>query len=225
MTFPDPPFVLDPPSDGIHHERRDRYDVYRAAGDDPRPAVVFAHGPWPAEAPPLRDGQIYRGYGRLAANAGLLAVVPALPFHSPTDVPEAEAALAEIVGAVRADPAVDADRVAIWAFSGGGWLIGRWLSESPDWLRCLALTYPGLRDDPVVPGRPIVLTRVGLERPEFQAKVDDFLARAKDVDADVQVIDVPDGHHGFDALDHTDQSRDAVRAAMAAVTEKLMRRS
>ena len=82
-----------------------------------------------------------------------------------------------------------------------------------------------LRDDPVVPGRPIVLTRVGLERPEFQAKVDDFLARAKEAGADVRVIDVPDGHHGFDALDHTDQSRDAVRAAIAAVTEKLMRRS
>jgi dienelactone hydrolase len=222
MAFPDPPFVLGSPSDGVRHERRDRYDVYRTAGDDPRPAVVFVHGPWPAEAPPLRDGQIYQGYGRLTANAGLLAVVPALPFHSPTDAPTAEAALAEIVDEVRADPAVAADRVAIWAFSGGGWLIGRWLSGSPDWLRCLALTYPALRDDPVVAGRPIVLTRVGLERQELQAAVDDFLARAKDVSADVQVIDVPDGHHGFDALDHTDQSRDAVRAAMVAVTEKLM---
>lgn len=224
MTFPDPPFVLDPPSDGVEHERRERYDTHRAAGDDPRPAVVFVHGPWPAAAPPLRDSQIYTGYGRLVANAGLLAVVPALPFHSMEDVPTAEAALVEIVDAVRADPAVDADRVAIWAFSGGGWLIGRWLSGSPDWLRCLALTYPALRDDPVVPGRPIVLTRVGLERPELQAKVDDFLARAKDADADVHVVNVPDGHHGFDALDHTDQSRDAVRAAMAAVTEALRTR-
>lgn len=212
----DPPFVLDPPAEGIAVERRPGYDVYRD-GDGPRPAVVFVHGPWPAGLPELRDGHVYRGYGRLIARAGLVAIVPALPYHGPADVPAAEAALAALVDEVRADPGVDGDRVALWAFSGGGWLIGRWLTESPDWLRCLALSYPVLRDQQVKPGRPIVLTRAGREREDFQAMVDRFIASAPDV----QVIDVPDGRHGFDALDHTDQSRDAVRAAVAAVVGHL----
>ncbi|HEX9335441.1 MAG TPA: hypothetical protein VF892_06135, partial [Pseudonocardiaceae bacterium] len=93
--------------------------------------------------------------------------------------------------------------------------------DSPAWLRCLALSYPALRPDPVLPGRPIVLTRVGRERPVYQATVDDFLSRAKDCGADVRVIHVPDGRHGFDSLDHTDQSREAVLAAMTAVAAHL----
>jgi dienelactone hydrolase len=164
---------------------------------------------------------VYQGYGRLTAGAGLVAVISALPYYGGSDVPAAAERLAEVIGEVRARPDVDPSRIAIWAFSGGGWLIDRWLAESPDWLRCLALSYPALRSEPVHPGRPIVLTRVGREREVFQTAVDDFLARAKDSGAEVQVIDVPDGQHGFDALDHTDQSREAVKAALAAITTHL----
>jgi alpha-beta hydrolase superfamily lysophospholipase len=49
-----------------------------------------------------------------------------------------------IVQRVRDDARIDGDRVAIWAFSGGGMLTGSWLAHSPSWLRCVALTYPVL---------------------------------------------------------------------------------
>jgi len=221
-AFPDPPFVLDPPSEGIVHERLPGCDTYRGPAGGQLPAVVFVPGPVPAALPVQpRDWQFYRGYGRLAAGRDLVAVVPVLSFHGEPDVPAATEQLADIIDEVRAMPGVDPDRIAIWAFSGGGWLIGRWLAESPTWLRCLALSYPAMGDDPVQPGRPIVLTRVGQERPELQAAMDDFLARAKDSNTDVQVIEVPDGRHGFDVLDHTDQSRDAVNEAMTTVAGHL----
>lgn len=40
-------------------------------------------------------------------------------------------------------------------------------------------------------------------------------------EADVDVIDVPNGRHAFETVDLTDESRDAVRRAMRAVLGRL----
>jgi acetyl esterase/lipase len=39
----------------------------------------------------------------------------------------------------------------------------------------------------------------------------------------VEVIDVPGGQHGFDMLDHTDESRRAVEQAADWVSQRLAR--
>ncbi|HET9893893.1 MAG TPA: hypothetical protein VFQ44_03065 [Streptosporangiaceae bacterium] len=49
---------------------------------------------------------------------------------------------------MRADPRVDAGRVALWFFSGGGLLPADWLCAPPEWLRCVAATYPWLAPPP-----------------------------------------------------------------------------
>ncbi len=64
---------------------------------------------------------------------------------------------------------------------------------------------------------PIVLTRAGLEHTAFAATVEEFLGAAEDCGAATEVIDVPHGHHGFELLDHTEQSRDAVARALRSV--------
>jgi acetyl esterase/lipase len=224
------PFVLDVPAEGVTVERLGEFDLYRPAGaSGPLPAVVFVHGAVPAQAPVRpRDWPVYVGYGRLAAAGGLVGVTIDLEYPSPVAWPAAADRLEPLVRAVRARPEVDPDRVALWGFSGGGLLVGRWLADSPAWLRCLALSYPWLHtleppeaaapeSQVLRPGRPIVLTRVGRERPEVQARVDAFVAVAAAVGAAVQVIDVPDGQHAFDTLDHVPRSREAVTEAMAAV--------
>jgi len=38
---------------------------------------------------------------------------------------------------------------------------------------------------------------------------------------EVEIIDVPDGHHGFDAKDYTEQSRQAVTAAVRSVLRQV----
>ena len=49
-----------------------------------------------------------------------------------------------------------------------------------------------------------------------------FLALAEHLPpaVDVEIIDVPDGQHSFDIADHTDESRAAVRRAVAWVRER-----
>ncbi|OAH10202.1 alpha/beta hydrolase [Streptomyces jeddahensis] len=235
------PFVLDVPE--RTRERVGRMDLYvpdeLAEAEGPRPAVVFVHGgPVPADLRPTpRDWPAFVGYGRYAASLGVFGVTLDHRLHGFDDYGRAAEDIAETVDLLRADPRIDPERIALWYFSGGGLLLADSLAEPPSWLRCAAVTYPVLVPLPGWPavesrfrpaaavsaaGRlPIVLTRVGLENAEIAATVEEFLAAAKACGADVEVIDVPDGHHVFDTIDHTEQSRRAVERAMRTVVGHL----
>ncbi|MFI5838042.1 hypothetical protein ACIA5A_30665 [Micromonospora sp. NPDC051300] len=71
---------------------------------------------------------------------------------------------------------------------------------------------------------PLVLTRVGRDRPEVASSIDTFLTAAARHGTPVRIVDVPHGQHGFDALDHTDESRVAVRTARDALLDLLAHR-
>ncbi|MBD0422210.1 dienelactone hydrolase family protein [Streptomyces sp. TRM S81-3] len=233
------PFLLDVPE--IPRERTGNLDLYLPDAEGPRPAVVFVHGgPVPAEARPTpRDWPTLVGYARYAAGHGVVGATVDHRLHDVGDYERAAADVAAAVEAVRADPRVDADRVALWFFSGGGPLSADWLAAPPSWLRCLAADYPVLAPLPnwglhgsrfrpaeAVAGAgtlPVVVIRVGLEVPEIAATVEEFLAAAKDCGADVEVVDVPNGHHGFETLDPTEESREAVHRAMRSVLAHLTR--
>lgn len=217
--------VLDGP--GVRVDRLGEIDFYRPAGTARTGAILFVHGgPGPAglEVVP-REWPVYRGYATATARRGLVAAVV---DHSlirgfdqlVTAADEVEAA----VGVLRSDPRVDPDRVGLWFFSGAGLLAGEWLDSRPDWLKFVALTYPLLAtppgvDDLVNPAEvigkpndlPVLLTRVGLEREELAGPVAEFVSAGG---AALDIIDVPKGHHGFDMLDHTEESRAAVTKAL-----------
>ncbi|MFI9202087.1 alpha/beta fold hydrolase [Streptomyces sp. NPDC053048] len=227
------PFLLDVPE--RPRERVGRVDLHLPDADGPRPAVVFVHGgPVPEQARPTpRDWPTYVGYGRYVAQQGAVGVTVDHRLHDLTDYDRAAQDVADAVELVRADPRVDGDRVALWFLSGGGLLSADWLAAPPPWLRCLAATYPilaplpnwGLADSRFRPaaavrgaGRlPIVLTRVGLEMPEIAATVEEFVTAAEDCGAALEVIDVPLAHHGFETIDRTEQTREAVRHAVRSV--------
>lgn len=235
-SFWETQFVLSPPTGPV--ERHDQVDLYPPAAPGRCPAVVLAHGiPLPPDAPDPRDWLLYRGYGALLAEQGVVAALARLTVDSPAGLPEPAAQLAKAIDLVRADPRVDPERLALWFFSGSGLLLGDWLRQPPPWLRGLAATYPLLAPLPgwdVDPrfrpiealahaehAPPLVLTRAGRERPEVAAGTEAFTAEAARRGTPVHLIDVPDGRHGFDALDHSDQSREAVRAARDAVVALL----
>ena len=230
------PFLLETPES--QRERSGRVDLYLPEADKPCPAIVFVHGgPVPAQVQPTpRDWPAYTGYGRYAASQGAVGVTVDHRLHGLGDYPRAAEDVAAAVDVARADPRVDADRVALWFFSGGSLLSAGWLAAPPAWLRCIAATYPLLappkwldvepRFRPVTAvaaaGRlPIVLTRPELERPEIAATVDEFLAAAGKSGAAVEVLDVPGAHHGFETIDHTEPARDAVRSALRSVLAHL----
>jgi dienelactone hydrolase len=238
------PFVLSPPA--REPERVDTVDTYVPDGEGPFPVAVVVHGtPLPPglEVAP-RDWPLYRGYGALLASHGLLTVVPEhrLPITPGREglvlgYASAAAQVAAAVTAARADPRADPDRVVLWFFSGGAMLSAGWLADPPAWLRGIALTYPVVTPLPgmvaaagfAAPAEavaragaapPILLTRVGREHPGFAAGVEAFRAAAAAAGAVIDVVDVPDGRHSFDVVDHTDASRAAVRQAVEWVCKR-----
>ncbi|MER5966337.1 alpha/beta hydrolase [Streptomyces sp. NPDC002057] len=227
------PFVLDLPV--RPRERIGRVDLHLPDTDHPRPAVIIVHGgPVPDTADPTpRDWPAYLGYARLAASLGAVGATVDHRLHGLDDYPRAAADVAAAVETVRTHPCVDGDRIALWYFSGGGLLAADPLGAPPRWLRCVAATYPvlaplpswGLGESRFQPaaavraaGRlPIVLTRVGRELPEIAATVAEFLTAATACGADVEIVDVPNGQHGFETVDHIEEARVGVRRAMSAV--------
>jgi acetyl esterase/lipase len=230
------PFVL--PVALVTPESHDPIDLYPPAGDGPHPAIVLVHGgPIPPEMQPSpRHWPVFRGYGSLAAARGALGAVVDHPLRTPADYPASGAALTAAIEAVRADPRVDPQRIAVWYFSGGSLLSADLLRHPPSWLRCLALTYPLLEPFPGMeidaryrPAEavasagtlPIVLTRVGREHPFIAGTVATFVAAAETASANLRIIDVPNGQHSFDIVDDTDESRAAIGTAMTEVINRI----
>ncbi|MFD5202252.1 alpha/beta fold hydrolase [Streptomyces sp. NPDC058375] len=231
------PFLLDVPE--RPRERTGNTDLYLPDGPGPHPAVVFVHGgPVPAEARPTpRDWPTLTGYARLVAGQGAVGVTLDHRLRAVTDYGQAAADVAEAVERVRADPRVDADRVALWFFSGGGPITADWLENPPAWLRCVAANYPilaplpgwGLTGPRFHPARavaragrlPLVLVRAGRESPEIAATVEAFVTEAARCGANLEIIDVPEGRHGFETLAVTDGAREAVHRAVGAVLARL----
>jgi acetyl esterase/lipase len=219
-------------------QRDGAIDLYLPEANEPRPAIVFVHGgPLPeAVLPRPREWPVFRGYGTMAAAVGVVGAVVEHRLHTPSDYPQAAADVVQAIEATRADPRVDGDRLALWFFSGGALLMADWISQPPPWLRCLAATYtvmaavPGWdvdqRFDPVaaVTGSaklPLVLTRAGREHEFVAAGVSAFVEAADAANSQLEIIDVPHGRHGFDYLDHTQESRDAVELALGTVLATL----
>lgn len=230
------PFVL--PIDVLPAERHGNIDLYLPYATGRRPAVLLVHGgPIPADRRPTpRNWPVYQGYGSAIAARGAVGATVDHRLYDIASYPLAAADVAAAVDALRADERVDPERIALWFFSAGALLSAGWLAGPPRWLRCLAATYPllglpeGVRADPALQpvdavrsagDLPIVLTRVGRERPHVAATVDAFVRAARRHDARLQLIEVPDGQHGFDHLDHDDGSRAAVERAIDAVVATL----
>jgi hypothetical protein len=193
-------------------------------------AVVVHGGPLPVDFPHSpRDWPVYRGYAALLNAAGAAAAVVRHPLHALADYSTASGVVRAAIDEARSIPGVDGSRVALWHFSGGGPMVAPWMVELPPWLRCVALTYPILDDRPdrVLPAgyRPIesltafadatprpvfVVVRVGQEATDIAGGVERFIAEAHRNGIDLEVVDVPDGVHGFDFEQPGEQARRAV---------------
>jgi dienelactone hydrolase len=235
-------FILQP--DKVQPERHGNVDLYVPDGEGPFPAVILeCGGPLPADEEWInpREWPVYRGYGSLLAAHGVVGAPVQLPLHELEDYARAADVLAETIEAVRADERVDQDRIAIWYWCAGGPLVSDWLRTPPEWLRCLALTYPSLGSRPglVMPSRfephealaeagnlpPILLSRAALEAPHVAGTVERFVAAAEKHQVPLEIIDVATGFHGFDIVDYAAEKvgsvpPDAVRPDFATSVEE-----
>jgi acetyl esterase/lipase len=213
----------------------DGFDLYLPAAQAASPVTILVHGGPMREQPvaPPRQWPVFRGYASALVARGIAAVMFDHALLRSLDYAAAAEQLAEVVEAARMHSDVDADRVALWFFSGGSPLAAGALRNPPSWLRTVAFSYPMLQPLGQVAGfsptselpaaglLPILLTRVGLEFADLVPAQDDFVGAARSKGINLTVIEVPNAHHAFDVADDTDESRDALERALTYVHERL----
>jgi len=220
-------------------------DVYAPAGVDKgerRPAVVFVHG-GPVPRAGAKDMGVFVSYGQLAAASGFAGITFNHRFYSPDLAAQADDDVADLVAYVRknaADLGVDRDRIAVWAFSGGGLFLARWIGEPPAYLRALVSYYAVLDIREPPPGQPdklssdvrarlspvarlatstrpvpLLIARAGQDNPYINTTVNAFVAEALKQNLPFELLNHPDGRHGFDILDDDARSREIVARTLA----------
>jgi hypothetical protein len=216
-----------------------KMDLYRPAGPIPAagyPAIIFLSGGGVAN-PDWRKAAVYRGYGRLAAALGFAGVAYQKRYaQGPESLPAGRDDTTALFSHLRehaADYGFDPDRLAVWLFSAGGLLLGPLLANCPPFLRAV-LSFYALTDalpamgeasaqairaggfgavEGVKKGRPLpalFVGRAGLDNPDLNAAVDDFVREALRRNADIEVLNHAEGRHGFDVLNDDARSREII---------------
>lgn len=227
-------------------------DVYlpaRGGKRGPYPAVVFVAG----GAENTKDWGIYRSLGRLFAASGFAAV----PFNHRLRFPrrqyeEGAADLLALVSYLRKNAAaleVDPERIAIWAFSGGGPMLSVPMRERIAGVRCLVNYYAFMDTEHVdladagvtreVAERfsplaqftaspasllPLFVARAGKDDiPGVNASIDKFVAAALERNAPILLVNHPDGAHGFEHRNPDARSREILRLTIEFLRSQLAR--
>ena len=227
------PFVL--PHEPVEPETVGPLDLY-LPGSTPAPAVLMVHGgPLRPDLPARpRAWPAYQAYGALLAQAGLVGGMFEHGFVDDDTMGVARDDVHAALGALRADPRVDGDRVGLWFFSAGGFLMGSFLEPVPDGVAAVAGTYAAVGDEELpdlglvdgIAAAPRSEVPLLLVRPEHDFDwivpiTDELLARCRTAGRAVDLIYVPGAHHGFENVDDTDAAREAIRSSIAWWVEQL----
>lgn len=216
------------------------FDLYApAAASRASPAVVLIHG-GPLPGLGARRWGMFTSYGRMLAASGMTGIAFDHRFLGPDRLRDSAADVADLVKHVRENAktlGVDANRLALWAFSGGGPLLASPLRERQNWLKLVVAYYgimevPGAANDDrysaiAALGRdasnapPIVVARAGRDDPAINSTIDRFLAAANTAGATVDLFTHPSGRHAFDILDAGDRSSHVIRRTLEVLRVQL----
>jgi len=199
-------------------------DVYLppgAAKNAPLPAVVFVNGvgDWPGGTKLRQWGQ-YTSWAKLAAASGMAAVT--FDARGEADNAEDVAAAFTYLRDKGASLGIDPSRIALWACSANVRSALAFLSATPPPPLGAAVLYYGAGENVAMrPDLPVLLVRAGRDRPQMNEMLDRLATQAIAANAPWTVINVPSGHHAFDVLDDTDESRVVIRRTLAYLHERL----
>jgi Carboxylesterase family len=209
-----------------------KLDVYTPRTSAPGarlPAVLFVHGSTRASSP--KDWGAFVGWGQLAAASGVSGVT--FNHRAGWTYVDTKAAI-KFVRANARRLGIDARRIAVQTHSAGapdG--VAAALAGSPAYIRCIVVYYgslstpqPQLSPLAFLEANPasipaMLVARAGLDEPELNRSIDEFVAAAQAKQAPVAVVTNDEGRHAFDVLQHTTRSREVMRTTLAFLREKL----
>jgi hypothetical protein len=178
------------------------------------PAVVFINGVGDRPESKLKDWGIYRSWGRLVAASGWIGV----NFETTGAYTETGPHIRDLFAFLRTDGArlgIDADWIAAWVCSGNVTSGLPVLMESVDsGVRGAVVYYGDAKPSKIRTDLPIYYARAGRDNPRLNTAIDALWTKAIAAGAPWAMVNAPQSHHAFDALDETDESRRIVRETL-----------
>ncbi|UQA57545.1 alpha/beta fold hydrolase [Polyangium aurulentum] len=207
-------------------------DARRWAGYETLARILAARG-YVAVVPGLPSAAAGPEPERWLANIGAVA--------------ESTAAAVQYVRKNAKELGADGGPVAVWAASAGGMYgVGGALGDLAGDVKCVVALYPVLGDDllltvkPPLPAAtmdrvsalralerrgkgaaPMLVVRAGLDDEKLNRSIDDFAKIAAKTGADVTVVRHDKGHHGFELLDATDETRGVLEEVFAFLDRRM----
>jgi acetyl esterase/lipase len=225
-------------------------DVYSPPGPArPRPAVILVHG-GPLPKLGAKNMGVFLSYGEVLAASGFVAVAFDHRFLAPSRITDAALDVADLITHVRQNSpslGIDPERLAVWGFSGGGPFLAAPLRERPSSIKAVIAFYavldiqqpppgadsglgPELREsfsairglgDDARSAPPILIGRAGLDHPWINGGTDRFVQEALARGATLDLLNHPDGRHGFDTLDDDARTRQIIRRTLDFLRDHL----
>lgn len=226
----------------------DVYEPPRRPADSRLPAVLLIHG-GPIPMLGAKGMGVFLSYGRLLAASGLVAVTFNHRFLAPERLLDAASdvdAARKYVQDHAVELGVDENRLAFWAFSGGGPFLSLALRGSPSYVRAVVAFYAALDIRQKPPGStaslsdetrrdfspvnhlraeavpPILVARAGLDHPFLNAGIDRFVQEALAANRSIDVMNHPNGRHGFDILDNEPRSKEIIARTVEFLRARLV---
>lgn len=190
-----------------------------------------------------KEWGVYASYGQLAAASGLVGVTLNHRYHGYDYLNEAQADVDDLIGYIRNNAdrlGIDRERIFVWAFSGGGLFLSHALRDQPAYVRGIIAYYAvldlrpmrkaipaavsdktleefsplyhlGLKDKMTV---PIFVARAGLDKPDLNKSVDEFLRIATSKNINIDFSNHAAGQHAFDMLNDDDRTREIIKRTL-----------
>ena len=198
-----------------------------------------------------KDLGVYVTWGQLLAASGVAAInFNHRATERMTRVADAASDVANLIGYVRFNAeelGIDENRLGVWAFSAGVPL-GMWAAMRglPEHVRAIVAYYGAMDLDPLsdvlegVPEEtvrefsaltylreygdrlpPTLIAKAGRDNPLLNESIDRYVEEARRLGARVELLEHPEGRHGFDTLNDDDRSREIIRRTLDFVRENL----
>jgi acetyl esterase/lipase len=227
-----------------------KLDLYTPSGaktTDRFPVVLLISGGGASDHD-FRDAGIYLSYARILGASGYVAITFAKRFGRDGDPLQGLTDFNDLVAYIRGHAAqfhAHPGRMAFWAFSAGGSLLSPVLSDMRPYARAALCFYcvtdrdfsslsaddaQKLRErlSPLVQIEraeyavpPIFVARAGLDGPGINEPLGRFVTAAVTKNLSIEMMNHPDGHHGFDLLDADARSREIIQRALEFIKARL----
>jgi acetyl esterase/lipase len=173
--------------------------------------------------------EVYISHGRLIAASGMIGVTFNHRYYG-VDKQNLDNSFSDVRDAIKyirenADKYnIDPDRLCLWGFSGGGSHLSVALQDKMEYVRCIVSYYGVMNLKSLISGGrknldwmngyapvdyltfenyqipPFFVARAGLDNPALNATIDAFIAKALEMNIDIETANHPGGVHGFDVF-------------------------